>query len=199
MRLTTTRQAIHDALAWGYMQSGQSGMVEYLTYLTRIEKSIKRGEPCGDFLEAGYICAAINSLPGHIGGWLKFAYGPDDLKVVQSALASKLRFDLFPISNSKKHNRLLALAETSLEDFRLRTWQYRDLPMALYCERLDVFQANFYRDGWHDKQNDCLDTIKGWDKFGIGQISRMVRSLKGDNEESANQVLNALANDKVRV
>jgi hypothetical protein len=198
VKLTTTRQAIHDALSWGWQQ-GESSMVQYLTYLTKIEKSIKRGEPCGDFLEAGYICAAINTLPSHIGGWLKFAYGYEDSKIIQTALASKLRFDLFAMATAKKHNRLLALAETSLEDFRLRTWQYRELPNALYCERLGILQPNYYRDGWGNKQNRCLDLIKQWDREGVGQVSRMVRSLKGDSEETASQVLESLANDKTGV
>jgi hypothetical protein len=192
MKLSTTRQAIHDALAWGWQQ-GESSMVQYLTYLTRIEKSIRRGEPCGDFLEAGFICAAVNILPGHIGGWLKFAYGPDDLTTVQDALASQLRFSLFPLSSSKKHARYFSLAQTAVEGYRLRVWEHRDLPIKLYCDRMGIDEKNWVHN-WHDHREKCLNAIKGWDREGVGQVSRMVQSLKGNNEERPSEVLKDLQN-----
>jgi hypothetical protein len=200
MKLRSTRQAIHDALSWGQMHSTGSGFAEYLLYLTKIEKSIKNNDPCVDVVEVGYICAAINTLPPHIGGWLKFAYGESSSDLLQTILAAKLRFDLFPISSPKKHGQLLALASVSLEDYRLRLWRNRDLPEAVYCERMEIFQANFNRDGWDDKKDACLDAIRPWDSEGVGQISRMVKALRGDDESeqpmSPTEVLKELANDK---
>lgn len=197
MKLSTTRTAIHDALAWGYLQKGESGIVQYLTYLTKIEKSIGRGDPSGDFLEAAYICAAINTLPGHLCGWLKFAYGPDeDNSLIQAALAAKLR-NLFPICSVKKHVKLLALSSTGLEDYRLRLRRNRDLPDIVYCESMSVPQPNFYRDGYGDKRDTVLGEIKLWDGSGVGQISRMVRALNGDEGSiSPSEVLEDIGNDK---
>lgn len=196
MKLSSTRQAIHDALAWGFLQK-ESGLVDFLTYLTKIEKSHRPTNAAVDLVEAAYICAAIDSLKPHVGGWLKFAYGPEDLKVTQSVLASKLRFDLFPLTNAKRHVKLYALAETSLDDYRLRLRRYRDMPIAVYCERLGVAQPNYYRDGWGDKQDRCLNEIKLWDKEGMGQVSRIRRALNGENdEETASKILQEFANDK---
>src|SRR3990167_9258926 len=116
MKLGNPRQAIHDALALGYMKKANGGIVEYLTYLCKIQKSGYCLDSNADFLEAGYICAAIDRL-GYVGGWLKFAYGPDgDADLLQSGLAAVLRFDLFPTSTHKKPVRLLSPAGLSLDD-----------------------------------------------------------------------------------
>lgn len=191
MKISGTRQAIHDALAWGYLQRSEGSLVEYLTYLTRIQKSGGYSDPSADFLEAAYICAAINGLPNHVGGWLKFAYGPDEKEydLLQSILASKLRFDLFPISSAKKHERLISMAMTSLEDYRLRLRRNRDMPIAVYCERMKVQQPNFYRDGWGDKLDALLKVEREWDADGVGQVSRVVKSLRGDSDETATEAL----------
>src|SRR3990167_6488432 len=194
MKLGSTRQAIHDSLCWGWQQ-GESAMVQYLTYLTRIDKSIRSNEPCGDFLEAAYICAAINTLPAHFGGWLKFAYGPDDLIVVQDALASKIRFDLFPLSSPKKHARYFSLASTALEGYRLRVWQERDLPIELYCDRMGIDQKNWTHN-WNEHKEKCSNCIRDWDKEGVGHVSRMVRSLRGptDPENRPSEIIRDLQN-----
>lgn len=178
MKLSSTREAIHDALCWGWQQ-GQSSMVEYLTYLTRIEKSIKANTPCGDFLEAAFICAAINTI-GTPGGWLKFAYGPNDSSVIQADLAWNL---LYPLGThtAKRHRRMLALAETSLEDYRLGVWRERQLPVELYCERMGTNKTHFARD-WGKEQEAMFLTIRQWDKEGLGYVSRMVVSLRGPTE-----------------
>lgn len=194
MKLSSTRQAIHDALAWGYLQTGLTGINEYLVYLTRVQKSIRQHDPNVDFMEAGYICAAINTLEPHLGGWLKFAYGPEDLTLVQDALAAKLRFDLFPVSTPKKHSKLFSLAQTSLEDYRLRVQRNRDLSIVIYAQRMGVDDSNWARDGWCDKLDRCFKTIVVWDKEGVGQVSRMVKSLRDNNDEgeTPTEVLNDL-------
>lgn len=194
MNLSSTRQAIHDALAWGYLQTGLTGINEYLIYLTRVQKSLRQHDPNVDFMEAGYICAAINALDPHLCGWLRFAYGPQDLAVVQDALASKMRFDLFPISSPKKHVRLFSMAQTSLEDYRLRVQRKRDLPIVIYAQRMGVDPDNWSRDGWGDKREKCLNTIVIWDKEGVGQVSRMVKSLRGNDDEGERptEILNDL-------
>ena len=189
MRLESTRKAIHDALAWGYMQQGLSGMGEYLVYLTKIEKSIRNNDPCVDFLEAAYICAAINSLkPGYLGGWLKFSYGPDDLSLVQASIAAQMRFKIFPMCSVKKHNRLISLCNLALEDYRLRFHQRRALPNAMYAEALKVHPENWNRD-WEHYQSKCLDEIKQWDAEAVGKVSCMVMALKGENERQPSEVL----------
>jgi hypothetical protein len=178
MKLSTTRQAIHDALAWGWQQ-GESSMVQYLTYLTRIEKSIRSSEPCGDFLEAAFICAAINTL-GLIGGWLKFAYGHEDSPIIQTELAWNL---LYPLGSdtAKRHRKKLSLAMTSLEDYRLGYWQEKQIPIQLYAQRMEVCEDNFERD-WGNAHRFMLKQIVKWDREGVGQVGRMVHALKGPNE-----------------
>lgn len=193
MNLSSTRQTIHDALSWGYLQIASNGLQEYLIYLTRIEKSIVNRDPV-DCLEAAYICAAINTIRPHLGGWLKYAYGPDDSGLVQTALASKLRFELFPIASVKKNARLFELANTGLEDYRLRVRRYRELPIQVYAQRLGVHPEHWARD-WSDKQDKCLDAIKLWDAEGVGQVSRMVKALRGENDdETPSVVLKELEN-----
>lgn len=178
MKLSSTQEAIHDALCWGWQQ-GESSMVQYLTYLTRIEKSIRATEPCGDFLEAAYICAAINTI-GIPGGWLKFAYGPNDSTIIQTDLAWNL---LYPMGThtAKRHQRMLALAMTCLEDYRLGVWREQQIPIELYAERIGTHKDNFSRD-WGKEQRLMFTKITSWDKEGLGQVSRMVKSLRGPTE-----------------
>lgn len=191
MKLSTTREAIHDALCWGWQQ-GESSMVQYLTYLTRIEKSIKRGEPCGDFLEAGYICAAINTI-GIQGGWLKFAYGAADVPTIQTDLAWNLCYPLGS-HTAKRHRRLLAMAMTSLEDYRLGVWRERQIPVEVYCDRMGTSPNHFQRD-WGREHEHMMKTIRLWDKEGIGQVSRMIQALRGptDLEDRPSEVLKDIA------
>ena len=190
MKLGSTREAIHDALCWGWQQR-QSSMVEYLTYLTRIEKSIRSSEPCGDFLEAAYICAAINTL-GTSGGWLKFAYGHDDSQVIQADLAWHL---LYPLGShtARKHRKMLAMAQTALEDYRLGVWREKQIPIVVYAQRMDTNEDHFERD-WGSDRCRMLKDIRQWDKEGIGQVSRMVHSLRGptDFEDRPSEILEDL-------
>ena len=196
MKLGSTRQAIHDALSWGFLQK-ESGLTDFLTYLTQIEKSKRPNNAAVDLVEAAYVCAAIDSLKPHLGGWLKFAYGPEDLSLTQTILATKLRSDLFPISSVKKHLKMLSLSSVSLEDYRLRLRRYRDMPDIVYCERIGIAQPHFYRDGWGDRRKQCLDTLKNWDKDGVGQVSRVVKALRGESEdETASEILQDIANGK---
>jgi hypothetical protein len=178
MKLSTTRESIHDALCWGWQQ-GESSMVQYLTYLTRIEKSIRATQPCGDVLEAGFICAAINTI-GVPGSWLKFAYGADDSGVIQADLAWNL---IYPLGShtAKRHRRMLSMAMTSLEDYRLGVWQEKQLPVELYCDRMGTSPNHFQRD-WGKEHERMMGTIRLWDKEGLGQVSRMVHALRGPNE-----------------
>lgn len=191
MKLGTTRQAIHDALCWGWQQ-GESSMVQYLTYLTRIEKSIRNHEPCGDVLEAAHICAAINTI-GTPGGWLKFAYGYSDYPVIQGDLAWKLLYP-FGQDTAKRHRKMFALAMTSLEDYRLGYWRDKQLPVKLYAERMEVREGNFERD-WGDMRRQMFDQIRKWDREGVGQVSRMVKSLRGptEPEDSPTEILKDIA------
>lgn len=192
MKLGSTRQAIHDALAWGYMQQGLSGMGEYLIYLTRIEKSISRNDPCVDFLEAAYICAAINLLkPGYLGGWLRFCYGPDDLSLIQGSIASQMRFSLFPISNPKKHERLLSMCNTAVEDYRLRVHRGKSLPNAIYADRMKVHPEHWSRD-WQHHQDKCLGEIRQWDAEAVGRVSTMIKALR-DGEFRPTEILLEMA------
>lgn len=179
MKLGSTREAIHDALSWGWHQ-GESSMVQYLTYLTRIEKSIRKSEPCGDVMEAAFICAAINTI-GIPGAWIKFAYGPTDLLTVQVGLARQLR-DLFPLCGLKRHHRLNSLAMSTLEDMRLSTWNHhRSLPKELYCERIGTKVDHFARD-WGEEHKLMIRKVIQWDREGVGQVSRMIHSLRGPTE-----------------
>lgn len=193
MKLGSTRQAIHDALCWGYLQRSESSLVEYITYLTRIEKTIRAGAPCGDFLEAAYICAAVNTLSA-AGGWLKFAYGSDDSETIQTALAGELR-DMFPCKGVRKNQRLLELAKTSLEDFRFGVWREQTLKLGIYAERMGTSEDHFERD-WGKTRRAMLKQIGMWDREGVGQVSRMVRALRGptDVEDRPSEVLRDLKN-----
>lgn len=191
MRLNGTRQAISDALAWGYLQKQQGGIVEYLTYLCKIQKSHKQYDPNLDFLEAGYICAAIHALPGPLPCWLEFCYGPDDSKTIQTILSARLRFDLFPMSSARKHERLLRLTEAAIEDYRLGQTVTKVFHVALYAERMGVNADQFERD-WGDKKRKALNAIRIWDMESVGQISRMVRALKGHSDERPHILLGEL-------
>lgn len=212
MRLSSTRQAIHDALSWGHLRAASNGLSEHLTYLSKIEKSIVKNDSCGDVLEAAYICAAINCLKPHLVGWVKFAYGttigelpvvdrktgqalPSHSDLTQTALASKLRFDLFPMANAMKHQRWLELSSSSLEDYRLRLRRSRELPKEVYGERMQIDHSNFARD-WQPSLDRCLNAIRDWDGESVGKISIMVRSLNGELEDGPTKILHELNNDE---
>lgn len=187
MRLTNTREAIHDALCWGHKQKGDSSLVEFMRYLTRIEKSIRAGDPCADFLEAAYICAAINVM-AHIGGWLRFAYGPDDASDLnQHALACKLR-DLLKPTTPRQNERFIGLGMVCLDDYKLRVWRERELPVEVYAQRLNVHSNHFSRD-WAPRQRIYHDQIRRWDAEGIGYVSRMVVALRHGAPYTPSEVL----------
>jgi hypothetical protein len=67
------------------------------------------------------------------------------------------------------------------------------LPIKLYCDRMGIDEKNWVHN-WHDHREKCLNAIKGWDREGVGQVSRMVQSLKGNNEERPSEVLKDLQN-----
>ena len=180
MRFDSTRQAIHDALAWGYLKR-ESGLTEYLTYLCKIDKSGTTRDNCVDMLEAGYILAAISKLPPHIQSWIRFGYGYDDSRIIQSVVASYIRFHLWPISEAKKHERLIAMAKKATEDYRLRVWQNKQMPIIAYCQDMGVNEKNFKRD-WGNRLDQCLDLLKLMDSDGVGRISPVVKALKGQAE-----------------
>lgn len=203
MHLSSTRKAIHDALAWGHLHQGAIGMGEYLVYLTRIEKSIRQSDPCVDFLEAAYICAAINSLKAPLSGWLTFCYGQDEQDTVQRSLASQMRFKLFPTTPAgtpmtktkiekafKNHERYKSLCYTALEDYRLRVNRNTSIPNALYSERMGVHSEHWARD-WKGHQDKCLGEVAQWDSEGVGRVSSMVKALR-DGEHRPTEVLNEM-------
>lgn len=188
MRLTSTREAIHDALASGYLHQGGNSLVEFLTYETRIDKTESARDHNVDFLEAGYIRAAINQLDHSSAQWLKFCYGPDDSIGLQRVLAADLRRDWTPIISSKKRARLFVLAQATLEGYRLRIWQQRDFTNELYALRLGVCAAHWARD-WAKAKDGYLKKIRSWDIHGISHISRMIRALNGKSDLTPSEIL----------
>lgn len=191
MNLKNTREAIHEAFTWGHTKK-QSGLSEYLDYLTQIQKSGRdNNQSTAEFVEAAYILAAVSSLPPHIGGWLEFAYGFDDSQLIQLSLAARLR-DLFRFRHARQNHRYLALAMSALEDQRIGYWQRRRLPVVVYAERIGCDPDNFQRD-FSRPLKKCTEEITGWDRDGIGQVSRVVRSLRGESDYQASEELADIA------
>lgn len=188
MRLSSTREAIHDALASGYLHQGGNSLVEFLTYQTRIEKSHVARDCCVDFLEAGFIRASIEQLEPSIGHWLKFCYGPDDSLALQRSLAGNLQSAMGLFASAKRKARLLVLAQTTLEGYRLRIWQQRDFTNDLYALRLGVNVTAWARD-WGKAKENYLKKIRSWDIHGIAYVSRMVRALNGKSDFTPSQIL----------
>jgi hypothetical protein len=194
MKLTSTRQAIHDALSWGYLQKSENGIVEYLTYLCKIQKSQRQNDPNLDFMEVGYICAAIDTLSKPLRGWLEFCYGPEDSKSINIILGGYVWNMMFKISNAKRYAKQRALCECAVEDFRLGVMQHKTLPIQIYSDRMEVSESNFSRD-WGDQRRQCLRVVQVWDTEAVGHASRMIKSLRGDSDNRPSEVLRDLQNE----
>lgn len=196
MKLGSTRQAIHDALSWGWHQRN-SGLTEFLDYLTQIQKSQRPNGSAADMLEAAYICAAIDSLGSPVGKWLRFAYEPEPSESMQTQLATYLRWQVprraksnaKQLTQAKWHLRLHLIASTALEDYRFGLRRNTPFPVTVYTDRIGMQAQNWKRDGYSEILRGFMATISTWDKDGVGHVSRMVRCLRGEAEEDTQAIL----------
>lgn len=181
MKLGSTRRAIHDALTWGYQQKGELGIVEWLKYLTKIEKSFRQDEwRTADFLEAGWILAAINCLRPEVGAWLRYCYGVDNYESDLQIVATFLFMANF--LGRKKIDRYQALCKCAVDDYRSRIRIVKSMPAEAYVHAMQVNASHFARD-WKDPKNLCLDQLKSIDSEGIARVSMMVKYLRGERPD----------------
>lgn len=183
MILKGTRQAIYDAMYWGWLKKGSMGMVEWSRYMCRIDRSVKQNNDdlIQDELEAGYILAAIDSCRPVVAAWLYFCHHNDAREADRQQVALTACYDCFGPINVKKLARHRKLCEVAVDDYRLRVWRTKHMPAEVYAEAMGIDSSNFARD-WHDKRGMALDYIKGLDAEGMGHVSRMVRALRGEGD-----------------
>lgn len=184
MRLGATRQAIHDALTWSVQQKGESGLVEYMKYMTRVEKTFKanNGQMTADFLEAGWILAAVNNQPNHVGAWLRYCYGAVDNEFDLLSVAMWLFMENY-LGHAKGQGieRHKELCRCSVDDYRLRMRRSKPMPVEAYAQAMGVDSGNFARD-WGKKRDTLVDQLQSVDIQGIAKVSIVVRQLKGHGE-----------------
>jgi hypothetical protein len=169
-------------------QLKQCSMTEYLDYRSKIDKSgfwdssnrIVHG------LEAGFILSAIDKQRPAVGGWLKYCYGKES-ETLSSILSGTMRFELFPMSDVKKHQKLLSLCKVALDDYKLSQMNGRQMPVEVYVNELCANASNFSRD-WGKQKRACLEHIRSWDVEGVANVSIMVRALKGRLEIDGREI-----------
>jgi len=182
MKLGATRQAIHDALTWAWRQKQEMGIVKWLTYLTKIESSFRTNDwQTADFLEIGWILAAINSQPPHTIGWLRWCYGADENQFDQQQIAVWLYMHNF--LGLPKPDRYRALCRCAVDDSRLRMRRQgeKSLPIEAYAHEMGMDPSHWARD-WHRKQRVLFEQIGAIDSDGVGRISIVIRQLRGYGE-----------------
>lgn len=181
-----TREAIHNALTHG--ERGHTASAEYCDYLCKIDKSgyVDSSGRIASGLNAGHILNAIDAQAKPVGAWLKYCYGHGN-KTLAGVLTSYLRFSIAPISNPKKHERLLALCGMAIDDYKLSQMNGRQIPIESYVHAMGVNAPHFARD-WGKLKKSCLDLIRMMDLEGVAGVSVMVRSLEGKLEIDGRKV-----------
>jgi hypothetical protein len=180
MKIGAVRQCIHDALTWADQQRTEMGMLEWMRYQCRIERSFKANAwATVDFLEVGWILAAINAQRAPVRAWLRYAYGEEnnqsDLETVASDVYLDNFIDFHPIERHK------ALCKCAVDDYRLRLRRMKDMPVDAYAHHMGMPTKNWIRD--YDKKKDvCLDRVKLFDSEGVANVSIVVRQLRGEGD-----------------
>lgn len=191
MNLSSTRKAIHDAFALGWIQKGDMGMMEWAKYGCRIDRTRGSNNSANivDCVEAGYILKMISTLDPHTRAWLRYAYHFEDRLFDRGQVAEYVRFTLFGQPQEvHKYQRHLALCEVAAEDYRLRIHTSHTMPIDEYGKAMKVNISHWARD-WRNKQHDCLDLLKSVDADGIGRVSQMVKALRGQSEARPHDLL----------
>lgn len=188
---TSTRHAIHDALAWGWLNRSDMGMLEHIKLHCRVQKSNTHNNNARiqDSLEAGYILAAIDSQRPIVRAWLYFAYHFQDRPHDRAEVACELFSRLF--GGEVRQDKIAphrALCEVSVDDYRFRLLRNNPIPTECYTKNMKVNPKNFSRD-FGDKRDKCLDSIGNFDKEGIANVSVIVRSIRGEIEETPSEIL----------
>ncbi len=62
------------------------------------------------------------------------------------------------------------------------------MPIEVYDRNMKVDISNWWRD-WRKKQEMCLDCLKSIDAVGVGNISAMIKALRGDGDQAPHIVL----------
>ncbi len=169
------------------------GIMEWVKYECRISRSVKQNDNyrIQDMTEAGYILAAISLQKAPIAYWLTYCYGIEnrdyDRLEVACALFEALFFGLQSSDKLKKHR---ALCEIAVDDYRLRVFRNKEMPLRPYGVAMGItdVEHNWGRD-WKDKRNLALDQIKGYDAEGVGNVSRMVQALRGGGKYQPTEIL----------
>ncbi len=181
MQIGAVRQCIHDALTWADQRRAEMGMVEWMRYQCRIERSFRLNSwATVDFLEVGWILAAINAQREPVRAWLRYSYGEDNNEIDRVTVAADLFLNNFmgflPI------HRHQALCRCAVDDYRLRRRRMKDLPIAVYANEMGINAANFARD-WGKKKEAALDRVQSFDIEGVANVSIVIKQLRGEGEE----------------
>jgi len=194
LNLNSTKVAIQDALAWEWRTKGDSGIVEFSKYLCKIQKSgtLDNNQKICDSMECGYILAAISKQKEPIPHWLHYVYGIENRDSDKLTLASHLFFKLFMGKIKRKYiDRYQKFCEIIVDDYRVRviTNGAKKMPVETYAKELAIDPDNWIRD-WENRWGKGIDELIRLDAEGIGNVSRMVKSLREpESEYSPGEIL----------
>ena len=168
------------------------GMEQWALYGCNIDKSSTGNSNymIADGLEVGYILAMIESQRKEVAAWLYHCYGDEYSTQRLSSVATFVRFNIFPISTARQHERWLALSRVAVDDYRLRirSESAQKMPIAVYSAEMKTTENNFSRD-WGKKKDQALDCIKLLDSEGIANVSAMIKAITGRSDYRPSQVL----------
>lgn len=182
-----TRTAIQVALAWGQMQKSEMGMIGWMKYLAKIDRSSKldANELIVDGLEVGEILRAVSEQRPAVRAWLEYAYGPDRPDLMRAELAFNIAFKLFGTLGGKRFQRHRKLCEAAVLDYAVRVTsehKYGEIPRAVPPERyikIMGLKANpkKFEMEWGRKRDLAIRQLIKLDAEGVGCVSSTVRCL----------------------
>jgi hypothetical protein len=176
-----TREAIQNALAHAYL--GNTNTANFMDYGCPIDKSSGNASYImATAVQMAKIRAAISAQRPPITAWLLLCYGPDVQAMnkgdKQRFLADTIKQEAFSGPSSiKTAGRLLEIAMTAVEDYRIGLLMGKELPVASYLEATGISPSNWARD-WEPRRREALMILKRYDMDGVGRVSVVVKQIR---------------------
>lgn len=176
MRWSSTRQAIHDASIWPWLQQG-IGMMGWARYQCKIDRTAHGGSDlrCQGLVEAAYIMAAVNNQRPPVAALLRYVYACDNTLTDRLTLASYLFIHHF--NDAKRRNRHKMLAWLAVKDYQQRIRYGRSMAVEQYAQAMGINASHWARD-WRAKHDMCLETLSRLEATGLANVSMVVKHLR---------------------
>lgn len=178
-----TREAITQALDWGWLKKSSMGWIDWHKYLTKIERSRMTGGWDEENLFMAKVLSEIHSQKPLVRFWLELCYGPDTEEwkpkkdLYRSTLAGHVMVNF--TNSSLEKDKIMEVAKIAADDMTHRCRTERPFPRQVYANVIGLRYTNDHVYGWKpwgkivDK---CLDVYYAFDDAGISNIRDAMRA-----------------------